>query len=51
MKRSDKRKADLSRTSRVLDNTFVQSDLCFVILFDCEAVVVKSFLIVNTRTF
>ena len=28
-------------------NDFVQSDLCIVILLNCEAVVVKSFLLVN----
>ena len=42
-----KRNADLSRISRDLVNTFVQSDLCNVISLNCEAVVVESFLLVN----
>ena len=45
MKSIGKRKAELSGISRDLDNTFVQSDLCIVILLICEAVVVKSFLL------
>ena len=43
--------AELSRISRDLDNTFDQSDFCIVILLNCAAVVVQSFLLVNTRTF
>ena len=44
-KMKSKTNADLSRIS--ISNTFVQSDLCIVILLICEAVVVKSFLLVN----
>ena len=51
MKSSGKRNADLSKISRDLDNTFVQSDLCIVSLIYCEAVVIKNFLLVNTGTF
>ena len=37
MKSSGKRNADLSKVSRDLDNTFVQSDLCIVIFFKLES--------------
>ena len=43
MESGGKRHADSSRISRDLDNSFVQSALCFVIFLNCEAVVVKSF--------
>ena len=40
--------ADLSRIST--SNTFIQSNLC-ICLINCDTVAVKSFLLVNVRTF
>ena len=54
MKSGGKRNADLSRISIYLNNlnTFTQSDLCIAFcLENCEAVVAKSFLLLNTKTF
>ena len=47
-KMKSKSGADLSRIS--ISNTFVQGDLC-ICLINCDTVAVKSFLLVNTRTF